>query len=138
MILRMAFENASPPWKCFTLDGRTRVAERERMLGGFRSTTGPGILFLSRGAGGLGLNLQEANVVVQCCPWWKDSCEEQVYGRVHRSKQEKPVYIYQVVARGAEVEEHKIAARDRKNLTNKAVLDAITRLDTDELPERRF
>lgn len=137
MILRMAFENKpSSPWKFFTLDGRTGVAEREHSLEQFRSMTGPRILFLSRGAGGLGLNLQEANVVIQCCPWWRDPWE--VYGRVHRSKQEKPVYIYQVVARGAKVEEHKIAVRDRKNLTNKAVLDAITRLDTDELPERRF
>ncbi|MGX7107486.1 DEAD/DEAH box helicase [Hutsoniella sourekii] len=59
---------------------------------------GEGAILLSQiDAGGVGLNIQAANVVVLCEPQWKPSTEQQAIGRVYRMGQNKNVIVYRLL-----------------------------------------
>ena len=77
------------------------------------------IFLLSLKAGGYGLTLTEADIVVHCDPWWNPAVEAQASARIHRIGQEKPVFIYKLVAedtiesRILELQEEKRGLADR-------------------------
>jgi superfamily II DNA/RNA helicase len=56
--------------------------------------------FLATDAGGVGLNLQHANVVINCDLPWNPAVLEQRIGRVHRLGQSQPVRVVNFVAQG--------------------------------------
>ena len=77
------------------------------------------IFLLSLKAGGVGLTLTEADIVIHCDPWWNPAVEAQASARIHRIGQEKPVFIYKLVAEGTiesrilEMQEQKRVLADR-------------------------
>lgn len=129
-ILDIAFTNMHEPLPCFRYDGRQRPAERNIKLEEFRKAKGARILLMSRAAGGVGLNIQAANVMIRCNVWWKKSWEEQADGRIHRLGQTRPVFIYELqVGHDCLVENYKKHRRDTKNALNSQIMDAVTRTD---------
>jgi SNF2 family DNA or RNA helicase len=81
--------------------------------------TGKVPLFLiSLKAGGVGLNLTAADTVIHYDPWWNPAVENQATDRAHRIGQDKPVFVYKLIATGS-VEE-KIVALARKAPSPKA------------------
>ncbi len=48
-------------------------------------------------AGGVGLNLTEANHVILIEPYWNDAEQQQAITRVHRLGQQKPVYVHKLI-----------------------------------------
>lgn len=144
-ILEIALSNTFDPIPCFRFDGRSHSIKRAMILDKFRATSGARALLASRGTGGVGLNLQHANVLILCGPWWKNSWEEQAVGRVYRSGQAKPVFVYQIEAKGfgngrfseCGVEVFKKETRDNKNESNMSILGDVTRKDDEEPPERQ-
>ena len=92
------------------LTGQTR--KREAAIQRFRD--GEVALFLiSLKAGGVGLNLVEADTVIHYDPWWNPAVEHQATDRAHRIGQDKPVFVYKLVATGT-VEEKILALQQRK------------------------
>jgi len=92
------------------LTGQTR--KRDQAIETFRS--GRANLFLiSLKAGGVGLNLVEADSVIHYDPWWNPAVEHQATDRAHRIGQDKPVFVYKLVAEGT-VEEKILALQERK------------------------
>ena len=92
------------------LTGQTR--KRDVAIEAFRS--GQANLFLiSLKAGGVGLNLTEADTVIHYDPWWNPAVEHQATDRAHRIGQDKPVFVYKLVAEGT-VEEKILALQERK------------------------
>ncbi len=92
------------------LTGQTR--KRDEVIERFR--TGDVNLFLiSLKAGGVGLNLTEADTVIHYDPWWNPAVETQATDRAHRIGQDKPVFVYKLVAEGT-VEERILALQERK------------------------
>jgi len=92
------------------LTGQTR--KRDDAIECFRS--GQANLFLiSLKAGGVGLNLTEADTVIHYDPWWNPAVEHQATDRAHRIGQNKPVFVYKLVAEGT-VEEKILALQERK------------------------
>lgn len=76
------------------------------------------IFLLSLKAGGYGLTLTEADTVIHCDPWWNPAVEAQASARIHRIGQEKPVFIYKLVAEGT-IESRILELQDEKrNLAN--------------------
>jgi len=83
------------------LTGATR--DRSERIDAFQSGTVP-IFLLSLKAGGTGLNLTAADTVIHYDPWWNPAAEMQATDRAHRIGQDKPVFVYKLVAE-ATVEE---------------------------------
>lgn len=92
------------------LTGQTR--KREEAIDTFRR--GEVNLFLiSLKAGGVGLNLTEADTVIHYDPWWNPAVESQATDRAHRIGQDKPVFVYKLITEGT-VEEKILALQARK------------------------
>ncbi|HAT31194.1 MAG TPA: hypothetical protein DCW29_10195 [Janthinobacterium sp.] len=51
-------------------------------------------------AGGVGLNLTAADTVIHYDPWWNPAAENQATDRAWRMGQDKPVFVYKLIAKG--------------------------------------
>ncbi|WP_111768112.1 DEAD/DEAH box helicase [Nakamurella deserti] len=78
------------------LDGSTR--KRQDVIDAFRNGTDP-VFLISLKAGGLGLNLTEADYCILLDPWWNPATEMQAVDRAHRIGQTKTVMVYRLVAK---------------------------------------
>jgi superfamily II DNA or RNA helicase len=92
------------------LDGATR--RRSAVLREFREGTAP-VFLISLKAGGVGLNLTEADYCIITDPWWNPATERQAIDRTHRIGQDKPVMVYRLVAADT-IEEKVMALKARK------------------------
>ncbi|MGH9225972.1 MAG: SNF2-related protein, partial [Acidimicrobiales bacterium] len=92
------------------LDGRTR--SRQRVIERFRGGDDPAFL-ISLKAGGVGLNLTEADYCFLLDPWWNPAIENQAIDRTHRIGQTRPVMVYRMIARDT-IEEKVVALARRK------------------------
>ena len=108
---------ASISW--LRLDGST--TDRDTPVQRFQRGEVP-IFLLSLKAGGTGLTLTAADTVILVDPWWNPAAEAQAADRAHRIGQDKPVFIWRLVAEGT-VEERILALQARKRALMSAMLD---------------
>ncbi|ALG30058.1 DEAD/DEAH box helicase [Glutamicibacter halophytocola] len=80
------------------LDGSTSAAKRKELIEGFTDGQFP-VFFISLKSGGFGINLTAADYCILLDPWWNPAAEAQAIDRAHRIGQEKPVYVYRLVAK---------------------------------------
>ncbi|MBU6280854.1 DEAD/DEAH box helicase [bacterium] len=117
------------------LDGRTR--DRQKVIETFTEGDQP-LFLLSLRAGGTGINLAAADVVIHLDPWWNPAVEEQATDRAHRIGQVRTVSVYRLIAAGT-VEEAILRLKQRKRTIAGAVMDEglgdLPRLDADEIEE---
>ena len=111
------------------LDGRT--VDRSEVLGRWQDPAGPPVFLISTKAGGLGLDLTEADHVFHLDPWWNPAAEDQATDRAHRIGQTRPVMVYKLVAADT-VEEKILELQDRKRRIFSATVDT-DRLEVDAL-----
>lgn len=71
------------------------------------------IFLLSLKAGGVGLNLTKANIVIHFDPWWNPATENQATDRAHRIEQNKTVEVIRLIAKGT-IEERIIDIHEKK------------------------
>jgi hypothetical protein len=71
------------------------------------------VFLISLRAGGTGLNLTAADTVIHYDPWWNPAVEGQATDRAHRIGQDKPVFVYKLIAAGT-VEEKILDLQARK------------------------
>ncbi len=76
------------------LTGSTR--KRDEVIEKFTSGNAD-VFLISLKAGGVGLNLTEADTVIHYDPWWNPAVENQASDRAHRIGQDKPVFVYKLV-----------------------------------------
>ena len=69
------------------------------------------LFLISLKAGGSGLNLTAADTVIHYDPWWNPAVEDQATDRAHRIGQDKPVFVYKLIAEGT-VEERMLELQD--------------------------
>ncbi|WP_148302235.1 DEAD/DEAH box helicase [Tomitella biformata] len=81
------------------ITGATPVAERQRLVDAFAAHPGPASLLAQIEAGGVGLNIQAASVVILAEPQWKPSTESQAIARAHRMGQVRTVQVHRVLAK---------------------------------------
>jgi len=92
------------------LTGSTR--KRDEVIEKF--TSGQVDVFLiSLKAGGVGLNLTEADTVIHYDPWWNPAVENQASDRAHRIGQDKPVFVYKLVVENT-LEEKILEMQEKK------------------------
>lgn len=93
------------------LDGGT--SDRGAVVERFRQDDEVRVFLISLKAGGVGLNLTEADYVFVLDPWWNPAVEQQAIDRAHRIGQRKNVFIYKFISKGT-VEEKIVALQVRK------------------------
>jgi SNF2 family DNA or RNA helicase len=71
------------------------------------------IFLISLKAGGTGLNLTAADVVIHYDPWWNPAVEQQATDRAHRIGQTKKIFVYKLIAQGT-IEQRMIELQERK------------------------
>ena len=93
--------------KTMTIHGETPADERKDMTDRFNAGEGQ-VFLISLKAGGTGLNLTGADIVVHFEPWWNPNVEDQADGRAHRIGQTKTVDIWKLILAGT-IEEKIVA-----------------------------
>jgi SNF2 family DNA or RNA helicase len=94
------------------------------------------VFLISLMAGGTGLNLTGADMVIHYDPWWNPAVEDQATDRAHRIGQKKNVYVMKMIASGT-IEEKVLALQRRKQAvinatvgtTDAAVMEKLTSED---------
>jgi SNF2 family DNA or RNA helicase len=71
------------------------------------------LFLISLKAGGVGLNLPQADTVIHYDPWWNPAVENQATDRAHRIGQTQSVWVVKLVAQGT-IEERILALQERK------------------------
>ncbi|MGL5977449.1 MAG: SNF2-related protein [Erysipelotrichaceae bacterium] len=82
----------------FTLTGKTSKEERQRMVNEF-NTDETNVFMISLKAGGTGLNLTGAEVVIHFDPWWNLSAQNQATDRAYRLGQQNNVQVYKLICK---------------------------------------
>ena len=98
------------------LTGETQ--NRPEVIARFQSGEVP-LFLISLKAGGTGLNLTAADTVIHYDPWWNPAVEAQATDRAHRIGQDKPVFVYKLIAQGTveerimqlQADKHELASR---------------------------
>ena len=105
----------------YILTGATNKEERRELVERFQndSTT---VFLISLKAGGTGLNLTAADIVIHYDPWWNVAVQNQATDRAHRIGQKHVVTVYKLVSEGT-IEEKIIAIQERKKELAKQVLE---------------
>lgn len=83
--------------KYFKLTGSTKVNERITLVDEFNSNPEIKIFLISLKAGGTGLNLTGADMVIHYDPWWNASAENQATDRAYRIGQKNNVQVYKLI-----------------------------------------
>jgi SNF2 family DNA or RNA helicase len=80
------------------------------------------VFLISLKAGGVGLNLTEADYCFLLDPWWNPATEQQAIDRTHRIGQHRNVLVYRLIAKDT-IEEKVAALKDRKADLFSSVMD---------------
>ena len=123
------------------LDGKTSAKDRVKLVEEF-NTNNNKVFLISLKAGGTGLNLTSANIVVHFDPWWNPAVEDQASDRAHRIGQKNVVNVIKLIAKGT-AEERVINLQETKkeliedvingNLDNSSTLKNLSKDDIIDL-----
>jgi SNF2 family DNA or RNA helicase len=134
-IFREEFNRKKIPYAY--LDGATK--NRGEIVSDFQNNTDLKVFLISIKAGGVGLNLTQADYVFILDPWWNPAVEQQAIDRSHRIGQDKKVFIYKFIAKDT-VEEKILALQNRKKrlassliTTEESFFKSLTKADIREI-----
>lgn len=96
------------------IDGQTNAKDRLELVNKFNETDDNKVFLISLKAGGTGLNLTSADIVIHFDPWWNPSVENQASDRAHRYGQQNVVEVIKLIAKGT-IEEKIIKLQENKN-----------------------
>lgn len=103
------------------LTGAVGKEKRMQMVESFETDDVP-VFCISLKAGGTGLNLTAADIVIHFDPWWNVAVQNQATDRAHRIGQKHVVTVYRLVTEGT-IEEKIIAIQERKRQLAEQVLE---------------
>ncbi len=113
------------------------TADRAEPVRSFQAGEVP-LFLISLKAGGRGLNLTAADTVIHYDPWWNPAAEDQATDRAHRIGQDKPVFVFKLIAAGT-VEERIVELQKKKGslaatmLAGGEGLEVLSENDLDQL-----
>ena len=103
-----------------TLVGSTPKEQRARLVNSFQTDDVP-VFLISLKAGGVGLNLTAADVVIHYDPWWNLAAQNQATDRAHRIGQKRSVSVMRLIAQGT-IEEKIVALQESKRELAESIL----------------
>ena len=95
------------------LDGSTKASKRLELVDEFNNSNQCKVFLISLKAGGTGLNLTSADVVIHFDPWWNPAVEDQATDRAHRIGQKNVVQVFKLISEGT-IEERIINMQENK------------------------
>jgi len=104
----------------YLIEGATKKEERTAMVNAFNQDDTP-VFLISLKAGGTGLNLTGADMVIHYDPWWNLSAQNQATDRAHRIGQKNSVQVYKLIAKDT-VEEKILTLAAKKQALAEHVL----------------
>lgn len=124
----------------FRLDGTTNKLRRSEMVDEFNEDETP-LFLISLKAGGTGLNLTSASIVIHFDPWWNIAAQNQATDRTHRIGQTKVVSVFKLIAKNT-IEEKILKLQDaKKDLSDQIIneggasIASLTKEDFEQLLE---
>lgn len=96
----------------YLLTGKTPKGRRMEMVNSFQEDEVP-VFLISLKAGGTGLNLTAADIVIHFDPWWNIAAQNQATDRVHRIGQKNKVNVYKLIARDT-IEDRIVEMQEKK------------------------
>ncbi len=107
--------------KYYKLVGNTPVNKRVKMVDEFNNDSSIKVFLISLKAGGTGLNLTSADIVIHYDPWWNISAENQATDRAYRIGQKNSVQVYKLITSNS-IEEKINKMQERKEKLSKDIL----------------
>lgn len=109
------------------LDGSVKAKDRIKLVNEFNENTNIKVFLISLKAGGTGLNLTSANLVIHFDPWWNPAIEDQATDRAHRIGQKRVVEVIKLISKDT-IEEKIVKLQESKkelinNVMNGEVMD---------------
>lgn len=103
------------------LDGSTPAIKRKEQVEMFQNEQEVHIFLISLKAGGVGLNLTEADYVYIVDPWWNPAVEQQAIDRTHRLGQKNKIFAYKMICKDS-VEEKIIILQEKKRTISQEIV----------------
>lgn len=117
------------------LDGSTPTIERGELVRDFNRGVGD-VFLISLKAGGTGLNLTSADMVIHYDPWWNPAVEDQATDRAHRIGQKNKVQVIKLITKGTIEEKIFQLQEKKKEMIDKVITEGetlITKLSEEEI-----
>lgn len=122
--------------KYLKLTGQTKVGERIELVDKFNTDEKIKVFLISLKAGGTGLNLTGADMVIHYDPWWNLSAENQATDRTYRIGQKRNVQVYKLITKNSIEEKiYELQQKKAKLIDNMLSTDAtfINKLSKDDI-----
>lgn len=122
--------------KYMELTGKTKADKRLEMVNKFNKENDIKVFLISLKAGGTGLNLVGADIVIHFDPWWNLSVQNQATDRAHRIGQKNKVQVYKLITENSIEEKIQKLQERKKNLAEDIVKSGenfITKMSKEEL-----
>ena len=119
------------------LDGSSN--DRKEQVEKFNKDPELKVFLISIKAGGLGLNLTEADYVFILDPWWNPAVEAQAIDRAHRIGQKRKVFTYKFITRNTveekilTLQKHKLKLAENLISTEESIIKSLSRADIEQL-----
>ena len=104
----------------YEITGATPKKERLRLVSEFNDGDVP-LFLISLRAGGTGLNLTGADIVIHYDPWWNAAAQNQATDRAHRIGQQKPVTVFKLIAKNSIEEKIQQLQEKKLNLADEII-----------------
>ncbi len=117
-ILQQRLDEEGIPY--FTIVGSTAKEKRLELVRDFNSGTTP-VFLISLKAGGVGLNLTGADVVIHYDPWWNAAAQNQATDRAHRIGQKKKVTEYKLIMKNSIEEKILNLQMEKRDLADQVI-----------------
>ena len=122
----------------YKLTGQTKVDERVKLVNDFNNNPDVKVFLISLKAGGTGLNLIGADMVIHYDPWWNMSAENQATDRAYRIGQKNNVQVYKLITKNS-IEEKIYELQEKKSKLIDSMLSTqttfINKLNKDDIIE---
>ena len=134
-IIQEQLEKEKIPY--FVITGETSKQKRQELVKEFNNGDVP-VFLISLKAGGVGLNLTGADVVIHYDPWWNLAVQNQATDRAHRIGQTRKVTVYKLIARGTIEEKIQKLQESKRDLAEQVIggeMGQLGTLNRDEILE---
>jgi len=121
---RLKAEGMSYSYLDGSVSSQKRIERVDAFNGGENS-----IFLISLKAGGTGLNLTSADIVIHFDPWWNPAVEDQATDRAHRIGQENVVEVIKIIAKGTIEEKILVLQENKKRLISDVMGDELYRAE---------